>query len=118
MGMNAGTKYRLDPKVLSDVINNSSGMCWNSLNMNPVRGVQPNSSASKDFQGEFKTELAKGVIDMAVKLMDDVVAKHVLGDVVKDVYARAVESPLCIGMESRSVYRLFTEDGGKGLGKT
>jgi 3-hydroxyisobutyrate dehydrogenase len=86
--------------------------------MNPVKGVQPHSSASRDFQGGFRTELAKGVIDMAVQLMDDVGAKHVLADVVQHVYARGVESPLCKEQESRSVFRLFTEDGGKGLGNT
>ncbi|KAL6249907.1 hypothetical protein RBB50_003763 [Rhinocladiella similis] len=70
-GMNTGIKYGLDPKVLTDVINVSSGMCWNSLHMNPVKGVQPNSSSSRDFEGGFKTELAKGVMDMTVQLMDD-----------------------------------------------
>ncbi|EME81570.1 uncharacterized protein MYCFIDRAFT_154262 [Pseudocercospora fijiensis CIRAD86] len=117
-GMNTGVKYGLDPKVLNDVINASSGCCWNSLHMNPVKGVQPDSSASRDFQGGFKVELAKGVTDMAVQLMEEVGAKHVFGDVMRDVFARAVKSPLCAGMESRSVWRLFTVDGGKGLGKT
>lgn len=86
--------------------------------MNPVKGVQPDSSASRDFKGGFKVELAKGVTDMAVQLMDEVGAKHVFGDVMKDIFARAVETPLCRGQESRSVWRLFTEDGGKHLGKT
>ena len=116
--MNAGVKFGLDPKVLADVINASSGSCWNSLNMNPIKGVQPNSSASRDFKGGFKTELAKGVIDMAVQLMDEVGGKHVLGNVVRDVYARAVQSPLCADQESRSVIRLFQDDDGKGLGET
>lgn len=116
--MNAGIKYGLDPKTLANVINASSGSCWNSLNMNPIKGVQPNSSASRDFKGGFKTELAKGVIDMAVQLMDEVEAKHVLGNVVKDVYARAVESPLCKDQESRSIYRLFVVEDGKLLGNS
>ncbi|KXT16124.1 hypothetical protein AC579_5073 [Pseudocercospora musae] len=117
-GMNTGLKYGLDPKVLNDVINASSGCCWNSLHMNPVKGVQPDSSASRDFKGGFKVELAKGVTDMAVQLMDEVGAKHVFGDVMKDIFARAVKNPLCAGQESRSVWRLFTEDDGKHLGKT
>lgn len=93
-------------------------MSWNSLNMNPIKGVQPNSSASKDFEGGFKTELAKGVIDMAVELMDDLGAKHVMGNVVKDIYARAVEHPKCADKECRSVFRLIAEDDGKDLGET
>lgn len=86
--------------------------------MNPVKGVQPNSSASRDFEGGFKTELAHDVTCMAVQLMNDVGAKHVFGDVIKDVYDRAIESPLCKGKECRSIYRLLVEDDGKGLGNT
>ncbi|KIW50439.1 hypothetical protein PV05_12026 [Exophiala xenobiotica] len=117
-GMNTGIKYGLDPKVLADVINVSSGMCWNSLHMNPVKGVQAGSSAARDFEGGFKTELAKGVMDMTVQLMDDVGAKHVMGNVVTDVYARAVKHPRCADKECRSIYRLFAENDGKDLGDT
>lgn len=93
-------------------------MSWNSLNMNPVKGVQPNSSASRDFEGGFKTELAKGVMDMTMQLMDDVGAKHVLATVVTDVYARAVKNQKCKDKECRSIYRLIAEDEGRDLGKT
>jgi len=117
-GMNTGVRYGLDPKVLADAINVGSGMSWNSLHMNPVKGVQPGSSASRDFKGGFLTELAKGVMDMTVALMDDVGAKHVMGTVVTDVYARAVQSPKCAGQECRSIYKLFAEDDGKDLGVT
>ena len=86
--------------------------------MNPIKGVQPNSPASRDFEGGFKTELAKKDLDMAVKLMDEVGAKHVFGNVVKDVYARAVKDPRCIDKEARSVYKLIAEDEGKALGRT
>jgi 3-hydroxyisobutyrate dehydrogenase len=93
-------------------------MSWNSLHMNPVKDVQAESSASKDFEGGFKTELAKGVMDMAVELMDDLGAKHVFGNVVKDVYARAVQHPRCKDKECRSIYRLIAENDGKDLGTT
>ena len=86
--------------------------------MNPIKGVQINSSASKDFEGGFKTELAKGVLDMAVQLMDEVGAKHVFGDVVKDIYGRAVNDPRCADQEARSIFRLIAEDDGKALGRT
>ena len=86
--------------------------------MNPVKGVQANSSASRDFQGGFKVELAQGVTRQMTKLMEEVGAKSVFGPVMDDVWSRAVESPLCREQESRSIYRLFHEEGGKGLGKT
>lgn len=64
-----------------DVINASSGQCWNSLHMNPVKGVQPNSSSSRDFKGGFKVELAQGVTRQMTKLMEEVGAKSVFGPV-------------------------------------
>lgn len=133
--MNTGLKFGLDPKVLNsmqivyslrgsvnqltetiDVINASSGQCWNSLHMNPVKGVIPNSSASRDFKGGFKVELAQGVTRQMTKLMDEVGAKSVFGPVMDDIWSRAVENPLCKEQESRSIYRLFSEDDGKSLG--
>ena len=103
----------LDP----DVINVSSGQCWNSLHMNPVKGVDPNSSASRDFKGGFKVELAQGVTRQMTQLMEEVGAKSMFGPVMDDIWARAVESPLCKEQESRSIYRLFSEEDGKLLGK-
>ncbi|KAF2093587.1 3-hydroxyisobutyrate dehydrogenase, variant [Rhizodiscina lignyota] len=117
-GMNAGVKFGLDPKILANVINVSSGVSWNSLYMNPVAGVQPDASSTKGFKPGFTTELAKGVIDMAVQLMDEVGAKHVLANVTKDVYTRAVNNPKCAKQESRSTWRLIAEDDGKDLGNT
>ena len=101
-----------------DVINTSSGQCWNSLHMNPVKGVIPTSSASRDFKGGFKVELAQGVTRQMTKLMEEVGAKSVFGPIMDDIWARAVESPYCKEQESRSIFRLFTEEDGKLLGKT
>ena len=132
--MNTGVKFGLDPKVLNsesqcmvvflrvsdsktDVINVSSGQCWNSIHMNPVKGVVENSSASRDFKGGFKVELAQGVTRQMTKLMEEVGAKSVFGPVMDDIWARAVETPLCKEQESRSIWRLFTKEDGKLLGK-
>ena len=110
--MSAGTKYGLDPKTLSDVLNKSSGMTWNTLNHNPVKGVNPKSSASNDFKPGFTTELAAGVISDAVALMDQVGSQTALAPVVKSVFDRALQSKKCKGMEARSVWRMFVEDDG------
>lgn len=91
-------------------------MCWNSLHMNPVKGVQSGSSASKDFEYGFKTELAKGVTDMAVQLMKDVGAKQVMAPMLQHIYAKAVYDPRCADKECRSIYRLIAEDGEGVLG--
>ncbi|KAG0650786.1 3-hydroxyisobutyrate [Hyphodiscus hymeniophilus] len=113
--MNMGIRYGLDPKVLSGVINVSSGKCYNSLDQNPVKGVTPTAASAKDFEGGFSTELCKGVVDMAVGLGKEVGAKSVLSDIVQSTFQKAMESEKCSGKDCRSVYRLFAEDDGLAL---
>lgn len=105
--MNTGLLYGLDPKTLSNVINASSGMNWNSIHHNPVKGVNPKASSANDFKGGFTTELAGGVIDDAVALMEEVGAKTVLADATQEVFVRARQDQRCRGQEARSVWRLF-----------
>ena len=107
--MNTGILYGLDPKTLSDVINASSGMNWNSLHQNPVKGVNPDASSARGFKGGFTTELAGGVIDDAVELMQKVGCRTVLAKPTQAIFAAARQSELCSGMEARSVWRLFVE---------
>lgn len=113
--MNTGIRYGLDPATLAAVINAGSGMNWNSLHQNPVKGVNPTASSANDFKGGFTTELAGGVIDNAVALMERVGAKAVLATPTKDVFSKARRSHKCKGMEARSVWRLFSEDEGRDL---
>lgn len=108
--MNMGVKYGLDPKKLADVINVSSGRCYNSSDQNPVKGVTPGSASEKDFVGGFSVELCKGVLDMAVALGEQVGARTVLGDRVLALYDKALKDERTRGKDSRSIY-LFFADG-------
>ncbi|KAI1352894.1 3-hydroxyisobutyrate dehydrogenase, variant [Xylaria sp. FL0043] len=108
--MNMGVKYGLDPKKLADVINVSSGRCYNSLDQNPVKGVTPTAASAKDFEGGFSVELCKGVLDMAVALGEQVGAKTILSDRVLAIYDKALKDERTRGRDSRSIYRFFAED--------
>lgn len=110
IAMNTGIRYGLDPKILGDVINASSGMSWNSLNQNPVKGVNAKSSASRDFEGGFPTELCLEVIKMATRLARDVDSKLIVGPVLLKLFEEAVDDPRCQGKECRSIYKLIAED--------
>ncbi|KAJ9643671.1 hypothetical protein H2204_001816 [Knufia peltigerae] len=119
-GINIGVRYGLDPKLLTDVINAGSGMCWNSLYMCPIKGIQPTSSATKDFlsgpDGGPGFDLATEATDMTVELMHQVNAKSVMAPVMRNIWKRAQASPLCQGKEYRSLYLLFSEEDGRGIG--
>ncbi|GAW14360.1 hypothetical protein ANO14919_037620 [Xylariales sp. No.14919] len=108
--MNMGVKYGLDPKKLADVINTSSGRCYNSLDQNPVKGVTPGAASEKDFVGGFSVELCKGVLDMAVALGEQVGARSVLSDRVLAIYDKALKDERTRGRDSRSIYQFFADD--------
>ena len=111
-----GQRSGLDLVKLASVIRVSTGACYNCGDQNPVRGVSDVSSAARDFKAGFTTEMAKGVLDMALDHGSKVGAKTVLGGVVSSFYERAASNPMCQGKDYRSIYRLFSENDGKGLG--
>ena len=108
--MNMGVRYGLDPKILGNVINDSSGMSWNSLNQNPVKGVISKSSASRDFEGGASTELCQGIIGSVLETAERVKAKLLVGPLLREIFEEAVNDPRCKGKEYRSIYRLISED--------
>lgn len=55
--MNLGVKLGLDPKLLTNVVNISTGRSWSSDTYNPVPGVMENVPASRDYEGGFSVEL-------------------------------------------------------------
>ncbi|RKL43250.1 hypothetical protein BFJ72_g4663 [Fusarium proliferatum] len=113
--MALGERSGLDPTKLASVLRVSTGGCYNAGDQNPVKGVSSLSSASRDFEGGFITEMAKGVLDMALDHADKVGSKTVLGNLVSDFYAKAAVHPKCKGKDFRSIYKLFIENGGKDL---
>ncbi|KAH7260735.1 NAD binding domain of 6-phosphogluconate dehydrogenase-domain-containing protein [Fusarium redolens] len=114
-GMNMGRLYGLDPVLLASAINSSTGMSRNSREQNPVKGVSSVASSAKDFEGGFSTVLCHGVLQMAMKLSEQLGAKSLLAPVVRDMYDCAVENDKCRDKDFRSIYRLFSEDNGDQL---
>uniref|UniRef100_A0AAV2K290 3-hydroxyisobutyrate dehydrogenase n=1 Tax=Knipowitschia caucasica TaxID=637954 RepID=A0AAV2K290_KNICA len=55
--MNLGIRLGLDPALLSQVLNMSSGRCWSSDAYNPVPGVMEGVPSANNYQGGFGTTL-------------------------------------------------------------
>lgn len=62
-----GQKLGLDPKVLAEVLNTSTGRSWPSEANNPVPGVLPNSPSSKGYEGGFGIALMRKDLDLALE---------------------------------------------------
>ena len=50
-----GVRCGVDPAVLSDVVNASTGRCWPSEVNNPVPGVVSGAPAERGYEGGFGT---------------------------------------------------------------
>uniref|UniRef100_R4FKE4 3-hydroxyisobutyrate dehydrogenase n=2 Tax=Rhodnius prolixus TaxID=13249 RepID=R4FKE4_RHOPR len=52
-----GVALGLDPKVLTEVINASSGQCWSSSKYNPVPGILPIVPSSHEYKAGFAAQM-------------------------------------------------------------
>ena len=103
--MNLGIRWGLDPKVLGNLINISTGKCWPSEINNPVNGVVQNSPASRDYSGGFGISLMKKDLGLAIKAAAEADAKLELGDQAKEVYEEAEKREDCKGRDFSVIYR-------------
>ncbi|KAK6620029.1 hypothetical protein RUM44_006429 [Polyplax serrata] len=55
--LNLGKSLGLDPKLLTSIINTSTGRCWSSEIYNPVPDILPNVPSSKGYDGGFMSKL-------------------------------------------------------------
>ncbi|KAK9366600.1 6-phosphogluconate dehydrogenase [Lipomyces kononenkoae] len=69
--MNLGIKCGVDPKVLSDMINSSTGRCWPSAVNNPVPGVTEAAPASRNYEGGFGIHLMKKDLKLAMDVAEE-----------------------------------------------
>lgn len=108
--MNLGVRWGLDPKVLANVINVSTGKCWPSEVNNPVPGVVETSPASRDYTGGFGIGLMRKDLRLAILAAKEADAKLTLADKASEVYETAEKEDRCKGRDFSVVYRWL---GGK-----
>jgi len=103
--MNLGIKWGLDPKVLSNLINISTGKCWPSEVNNPVKDVVQGAPAGRDYSGGFSISLMKKDLGLAIQAASEAGARLELGDRAKEVYDAAEQQDDCKGRDFSVVYR-------------
>lgn len=103
--MNLGIRWGLDPKVLGNLINISTGKCWPSEVNNPVNGVVEGSPASRDYSGGFGINLMKKDLGLAIMAAEEAGARLELAQRAKEVYDAAAEQEDCKGRDFSVVYR-------------
>ena len=107
--LNIGVKAGLDPKLLTDVINQSGGQCWVTSKSNPVPGVQQNVPSSRGYEGGFRIELCAKVLGMGSRLAETVGARTILDGPTLDAFGEAISDERYKGKDARVVYKWLNE---------
>ncbi|RYP65710.1 hypothetical protein DL771_008155 [Monosporascus sp. 5C6A] len=107
--LNIGVKAGLDPKLLTDVINQSGGQCWVTSKSNPVPGVQENVPSSRGYEGGFRIELCAKVLGMGSRLAEAVGARTVLDKPTLQAFREAIADERYQGKDARVVYKWLNE---------
>ncbi|KAI9680990.1 MAG: hypothetical protein M1829_001070 [Trizodia sp. TS-e1964] len=108
--MHMGIQWGLEPKVLANLINASTGKCWPSEVNNPVPGVVGSAPASRGYKDGFGTGLMKKDLGLAIKAAEDSDVKLVLGEKAYELYDAVQKDENCAGRDFSVVYRYL---GGK-----
>lgn len=91
--MNLGVKLGLDPKLLTSIVNISSGRSWSSDTYNPVPGVMQNVPSSNDYKGGFLVPLIAKDLGLA------------------EGSALECGAPLPLGALAHQIYRTMISNG-------
>merc|ERR1712137_824497 len=91
--LNLGIRMGLDPKLLSGILNTSTGRNWSSDTYNPVPGVMENVPSANDYKGGFGTALIAKDLGLAA------------------ASATKTQSAIPLGSLSHQLYRLMSTQG-------
>lgn len=108
--MNLGQKLGMDPKLLANILNTSSGKCWSSEIYNPCPGVIPTVPASRDYEGGFGVSLMAKDMGLAVDAANAVKANVMLGALSQQVYNLVSKTE---GYEKKDFSSVYKWMGGK-----
>lgn len=90
--INLGVKNGLDPKVLSDIMLQSSGRNWTLEVYNPYPQVMDNVPSSNNYQGGFMSKLMQKDLNLAMQTAQDAEADTPMGAKAAELYeAHAIE---------------------------
>ncbi|RSL78434.1 hypothetical protein CEP51_008199 [Fusarium floridanum] len=84
-----GLRLGVDPQVLADIINSSTGRCWSSEINHPVPEVKVGDSsppAHRNYEGGFVTKLAHKDLALAVSAAEEVNVPLAVGRCVEETY--------------------------------
>jgi len=113
--MNLGKRLGMDPKLLANIINTSTGRCWSSDTYNPCPGVMSNVPASRGYTGGFGTSLMAKDLGLAVSAASDTKSTVFLGSLAYQIYSQMSASGTGLDQKDFSVVYQWLNDNIKDL---
>uniref|UniRef100_H3C3W6 3-hydroxyisobutyrate dehydrogenase n=1 Tax=Tetraodon nigroviridis TaxID=99883 RepID=H3C3W6_TETNG len=109
--MNLGIRLGLDPRLLTKILNMSSGRCWSSDTYNPVPGVMEGVPSANNYQGGFGTTLMAKDLGLAQNTATNTKTPVPLGSLAHQIRARAA---IVFKLEDfSSVFQFLREEEGQ-----
>lgn len=102
--MAMGIRSGIDPKLLQDVIHNSSGQSFMGDHVNPVPGVVPHAPSSNNWKLGFKTQMMIKDIGLGIDAAKQVGITPTMAEAAIEVWKRAAEDPRCIDRDGSSIW--------------
>ncbi|MBS97388.1 MAG: 3-hydroxyisobutyrate dehydrogenase [Oceanospirillaceae bacterium] len=84
--LSMGMKNGLDPKVLSDIMKQSSGNNWALQVYNPVPGVMDGVPASRDYEGGFMVDLMFKDLGLAMEVSQQSASATPMGSAARALF--------------------------------
>lgn len=103
-----GVDNGLDPKVLSDIMLQSSGRNWSLELYNPYPGVMEGVPASNEYNGGFQVDLMNKDLGLALEVALKSKSSTPMGNVAKSLYALLSRQGNG-GKDFSSIQKLFAE---------
>jgi 3-hydroxyisobutyrate dehydrogenase len=103
-----GRACGMDPKVLSEILMQSSGRNWSLEVYNPWPGVQPNVPASRDYQGGFAVDLMYKDLGLAIETAIEKQKSTPMGELARSLYGVQRDAGRG-GLDFSSILKLFGE---------
>eukprot|EP00914_Ancora_sagittata_P000098 GHVO01000503.1.p1 GENE.GHVO01000503.1~~GHVO01000503.1.p1 ORF type:complete len:219 (+),score=26.27 GHVO01000503.1:97-657(+) len=106
--MNLGINLGLDPKLLAQILNMSSGRCWSTELYNPCPGVVEGIPSSNEYKGGFGTALMAKDLGLAQNAATNTLSPTPMGSLAHQIY-RIMSNTELKGKDFASVFK-FLQD--------
>lgn len=107
LGINNG----LDPKVLTDIMSNSTSACWSLTVQNPVPGVVDTAPANREYHGGFMTKLMQKDLGLALEAARQSHSYTPMGSLAANLFGlHGIAAEGNSDLDFSSVFKLFGEE--------